>query len=215
MDERMVRNLDCIRTIDISHKASPEQLERCATLYHFRCDPKQMERGPIRKPSGLPSNYTSHRKHEHRIKKDGTVTAKIWTQGSSIGLSGSLSHMEKVLRNKLNLKFKFHTMASQKISRSAWLGKPRSTHKWWSVESKFVDKVLVGEIKMEVERRSLRKWLSKGSRLSSIAPLAKIRVTWWSWNVEWRSLWSKKNKVYVLPWHVKDTSDFSRRGQNL
>ena len=47
-------------------------------------------------------------------------------------------------------------MASQKISRSAWLGKPRSTHKWWSVESKFVDKVLVGEIKMEVERRSLR-----------------------------------------------------------
>ena len=25
----------------------------------------------------------------------------------------------------------------------------------------------------------------------------------------------KKNKVYVLPWHVKDTSDFSRRGQNL
>ena len=25
----------------------------------------------------------------------------------------------------------------------------------------------------------------------------------------------KKNKVYVLPWHVKDTSDFSRRGQDL
>ena len=25
----------------------------------------------------------------------------------------------------------------------------------------------------------------------------------------------KKNKVYVLPWHVKGTSDFSRRGQNL
>ena len=25
----------------------------------------------------------------------------------------------------------------------------------------------------------------------------------------------KKNKVYVLPWHVKGTSDFSQRGQNL
>ena len=25
----------------------------------------------------------------------------------------------------------------------------------------------------------------------------------------------KKNKVYVLPWHVKGTSDFSRRGQDL
>ena len=25
----------------------------------------------------------------------------------------------------------------------------------------------------------------------------------------------KRNKVYVLPWHVKGTSDFSRRGQNL
>ena len=38
--------LDYIRTIDISHKASPEQLERYATLYPFRYDPKQMERGP-------------------------------------------------------------------------------------------------------------------------------------------------------------------------
>ena len=40
--------LDYIRTIDISHKASPEQLERYATLYHFRYNPKQMERGPIK-----------------------------------------------------------------------------------------------------------------------------------------------------------------------
>ena len=39
--------LDYIRTIDISHKASPEQLERYATLYHFRYDLKQMERGLI------------------------------------------------------------------------------------------------------------------------------------------------------------------------
>ena len=40
--------LDYIRTIDTSHKASPEQLERYSTLYHFRYDPKQMERGPIK-----------------------------------------------------------------------------------------------------------------------------------------------------------------------
>ena len=25
----------------------------------------------------------------------------------------------------------------------------------------------------------------------------------------------KQNKVYVLPWHVKGTSNFSRRGQDL
>ena len=40
--------LDYIKTVDVSHKASPEQLERYATLYHFRYDPKQMERGPIK-----------------------------------------------------------------------------------------------------------------------------------------------------------------------
>ena len=51
--------LDYFRIIDISHKASPEQLERYATLYHFPYDPKQMERGPIKKPSRLPTNYTS------------------------------------------------------------------------------------------------------------------------------------------------------------
>ena len=40
--------LDYMTTIDISHKASPEQLERFATLYHFRYRPQQMERGPIK-----------------------------------------------------------------------------------------------------------------------------------------------------------------------
>ena len=40
--------LDYIRAIDISHKASPEQWERYATLYHFRYDPKELERGPIK-----------------------------------------------------------------------------------------------------------------------------------------------------------------------
>ena len=41
--------LDYVRTIDITHNASPEQLERYAALYYFRYDPKQMEKGPIKK----------------------------------------------------------------------------------------------------------------------------------------------------------------------
>ena len=40
--------LEYVRTIDITHNASPEQLERYAALYHFRYDPKQMEKGPIK-----------------------------------------------------------------------------------------------------------------------------------------------------------------------
>ena len=39
--------------IDISHNASLEQLERYAALCHFRYDPKQMERGPMKKSSRL------------------------------------------------------------------------------------------------------------------------------------------------------------------
>ena len=39
--------LDYIRTIDITHNASPEQLERYAALYHFRYHPKYMEKGPM------------------------------------------------------------------------------------------------------------------------------------------------------------------------
>ena len=47
------QDLDYIGTIDISHKASPEQLARHATLYHFQYDPKRMERGPIGKPRSV------------------------------------------------------------------------------------------------------------------------------------------------------------------
>ena len=41
-------NLDCVRTIDIAHHATPEQRERYAALYHFRYHPKYMERGPMK-----------------------------------------------------------------------------------------------------------------------------------------------------------------------
>ena len=40
--------LDYIGTIDITHNASPEQLGRYAGLYHFRCHPKYMEKGPMK-----------------------------------------------------------------------------------------------------------------------------------------------------------------------
>ena len=40
----------------------------------------------------------------------------------------ALSQLEMVLRGKPNLRFKFHTTASPKISRSACFGKPRSIH---------------------------------------------------------------------------------------
>ena len=39
-------SLDYVRTTDITLNATPEH-KRYATLYHFRHDPKQMERGPI------------------------------------------------------------------------------------------------------------------------------------------------------------------------
>ena len=39
--------LDRIKTIDISHEASPEQVDRYASLYHFRYNPEHLERGPI------------------------------------------------------------------------------------------------------------------------------------------------------------------------
>ena len=37
-----------ITTTDIPHNALPEQLERYATLSHFRKNPKQMEKGPMK-----------------------------------------------------------------------------------------------------------------------------------------------------------------------
>ena len=137
--------LDYIRIIDISHKASPEQLERYAPLYHF------------------------YRKHEQRSRSDSTIKqTSQFPPGSGPRearlVCMALSQLEMALRGKPNLRYKFHTMASSKISRSACLGKPRSIHQWWSVESKLVDNVLVGEIKMAMERRSLMIFFVSGFR---------------------------------------------------
>ena len=46
--EEWCKYLDCVRTIDITHRSSPEHRERYAALYHFRYHPKSMERGPMK-----------------------------------------------------------------------------------------------------------------------------------------------------------------------
>ena len=42
-------------------------------LCHFRYDPKTMERGPLKKTSRLPSNYTRYRQHEQRSRSDSRI----------------------------------------------------------------------------------------------------------------------------------------------
>ena len=144
--------LDYIRTIDTSHKASPEQLDRYATLYHFRYDPKQMERGPIK---SRPDYHQTTRAivsmnkeagPDSRIKKTSQLPRGSGPREARLAFL-ALSQLEMVLRGKPNFRLKFHTIASTKISRSACLGKPRSIHWWWSMESQLVDNVLVGENK--------------------------------------------------------------------
>ena len=72
--------LDYIRTIDITHNASPEQLERYAALYHFRYHPKNMEKGPMK---SRPDNDETT-----RATVSITNVAMIWTQRRSIVLRG-------------------------------------------------------------------------------------------------------------------------------
>ena len=86
-----------------------------------------------KKPSRLPPNYTSDRKHEQRsrsesrIKKTSQLPRGSGPREARVAYM-ALSQLEMVLRGKPNFRFKFHTMASTRISRSACLGKPRSNH---------------------------------------------------------------------------------------
>ena len=81
-----------------------------------------------KKPSRLLSNYTSYRKHERRSRSD------LWIKKTSHLPRGSgprearLSQVEMVFPGRPSLWFKFHTVASPKISRSACLGKPNIIH---------------------------------------------------------------------------------------
>ena len=84
-----------------------------------------------KKPFRLPPNYTSDRKHEQRSRSDSRIK-KTSQLPRGCGprearlVYMALSQLEVVLRGKPNFRFKLHTMASSKISRSACLGKPRS-----------------------------------------------------------------------------------------
>ena len=115
--------LDYIRTIDISHKVSPEQLEGFATLYHFRYYPKQMERGPQKKKQ----DYHKTTRAIVSMNKEACQTQESKRRHN---YREDLDPEARLLPGEPNLSFKFHTMASAspKISRSACLGKPRSIH---------------------------------------------------------------------------------------
>ena len=66
----------------------PEHLERYATWYHFRYDPKHMERGPIK---SRPDYHQTKKQVRFKNQTDVTITPRIWTQRSSTGLNVSLT----------------------------------------------------------------------------------------------------------------------------
>ena len=97
-----------------------EQLERYATLYHFRYDPKQMERGPMKnRPDyhqtaraivsmNKEAGQIQESKGRHNYREDPDPEKLDWLTW--------LSHNWKwYFRVKPNLRFQIHTMASPKI----------------------------------------------------------------------------------------------------
>ena len=85
--------LDYIRTIVIPHTTIPKQLERHATLYHSRYDPKQRKEDLERCPDYHQTTRAIETLKQVRFKnqKDVTITARIWIQRSSTGLCNSLT----------------------------------------------------------------------------------------------------------------------------
>ena len=119
--------------IDISHNAPPEQLERYAALYHFRYDPKQMEKGPmISRPDyhkttqatvsmNKEAGQTQESTKRHNHRKDLDRGKLDWLFG--------LSHIWKwyFAVNRIS-DLNSTQFASPKINRRVCLGKPRSIH---------------------------------------------------------------------------------------
>ena len=66
--------LDYNRSIDIAHKVFPEQLERYATLYHFRYHPQQMEKDPMK---SCPDWHETKRAIVSRNKETGQNTGSM------------------------------------------------------------------------------------------------------------------------------------------
>ena len=144
--------LDYIRTFDISHKAPPQQLERHATLYHFAVSSTN---GEMLEEKVFQFTIKLRRLQSSICKEAGQNTKSMRRNTYRENLD-----QKKVLRGEPILKFKFYTMASTKISRRACPGKPRSIHSRWSVESKLMDHVLVGEIRMDMEWWNLKVFFS-------------------------------------------------------
>ena len=87
--------LDYVRTIDITHNASPEQLERYAALYHFRYDPKQNEKRPIKsRPDYHQTTRAIVSMHKEagqvqELKRRQNYRKDLESERSSTGLHGS------------------------------------------------------------------------------------------------------------------------------
>ena len=155
--------LDYVRTIDTTHNASTEQLERYAALYHFRYHPEFLEKGPYEKSSRPSRNCAGHCQHEQEAGQNPQITSRrnkcrddldseklewlIW-------LSHNWKWYFEVNRHSGFNSTRRHHRESEK---RASLGKPRSidSNIWQLVESKLVEQVLVGKFKMDMEWRSL------------------------------------------------------------
>ena len=123
--------LDYNRTIDISHKASPEQLERYATLYHFRYNPKQMERGPMKsrpdynQTTRAIASMKKRSRSDSRIKKTTHLPRGSGPREARLAYM-ALSQLEMVLRGEPNLRF---LISHNGITKNQQKRTPRETEK--------------------------------------------------------------------------------------
>ena len=146
-----------IKTLDITHNISPEQRDRYAAFYHFRYHPNfprealwKVEQ-TIMKLRGQRSAWTQRRVRFHRSFQEEIDAAMIWIQKTRMaGLV--IRQLEMALCSPQALRCKSYTNASPRIRRRACLGKPRRVDSdiWQLVVSIQVDRLMVGEIKMDL-----------------------------------------------------------------
>ena len=113
-----------------------EKLERNAALYHFRYDPKQMKKGPIKRRPGLSCQHKQRRRSDSRIKKMTQLSRGSGLREARLAYM-AFAQLEMVLRGEPNLRIKFHTMASPKKKQKSML-RETFTHddrwkaNWWT-----------------------------------------------------------------------------------
>ena len=123
--------LDYIRTIDISHNAS----NTIGTIRYVVSFSVRSETNGKRTHKSGPDYQQTTRAFVSMNKEAGQIQESKRRYNYREDLDPEkldwltrLSQLEMVLRGKPNFRFKFHTMVSPKISRSACLGKRRSIH---------------------------------------------------------------------------------------